>query len=130
MKVMWFLPSQKCRTEYTDALGRSRVCLRKDLPHMTELDQELRHSLASPHASPGSRWTVLASDRHVLIAWSSISDHRLQMHRERDGRVLLGMRMTKRKLVHCITSKQRETVDYLVKYGYRSDVKSSLVLAL
>ena len=27
--------------EYQDSLGRSRRCLRKDLPHMRELDRQL-----------------------------------------------------------------------------------------
>jgi hypothetical protein len=30
------------RVEYTDSLGRSRLCLRKDLPHMQEIDKSIQ----------------------------------------------------------------------------------------
>ena len=36
------------RVEYTDSFGRSRQCMRKDLPHMMKLDNDLKHVRPPP----------------------------------------------------------------------------------
>lgn len=44
-EAVWFEPScgVLCRVDYVDALGRSRRCLKKDLPDFQKMDQELQN---------------------------------------------------------------------------------------
>ena len=123
------LPSQNYRTEYTDTLGRSRVCLKKDLPRMSRLDKELRQSLASPHTSPSSRWVQFSLVINTLNL-VSFSDHLLRMRWEPGGRVLFKKRLPRKKAAYCTTSKWREMVDHLVMGRFPWGVENGLVLAL
>jgi hypothetical protein len=46
--------------EYTDSLGRSRLCLRKDLPHMQEIDKSIQPDKKS--LPPLTERTLLSDD--------------------------------------------------------------------
>lgn len=57
--ILFFLPL--CRVEYTDCLGRTRKCLRKDLEYLKEKDFELSKTLDSDGRKidkDASKWVV------------------------------------------------------------------------
>ncbi|KAG3295162.1 hypothetical protein H1C71_042207 [Ictidomys tridecemlineatus] len=48
-----------CRVDYVDSLGRSRRCMRKDLPALLEMDKDLQGRL---FVSPANEKTLLSED--------------------------------------------------------------------